>query len=50
MEKIAEFEWCGWQNSMEEDEDRVLLSSLGITSANPEEIERNILSEVLASY
>nr|XP_048336772.1 protein CHROMATIN REMODELING 8 [Ziziphus jujuba var. spinosa] len=30
---------------MEEDEDRVLLSSLGITSANPEEIERNILSE-----
>ncbi|XP_062080234.1 protein CHROMATIN REMODELING 8 [Humulus lupulus] len=30
---------------MEEDEDRILLSSLGITSANPEDIERNILSE-----
>lgn len=34
---------------MEEDEDRDLLSSLGVTSANPEDIERNILSEVSAS-
>jgi DNA excision repair protein ERCC-6 len=33
---------------MAEDEDRVLLSSLGITSANPEDIERDILAEVLA--
>lgn len=32
--------------SMEEDEDRILLSSLGVTSANPEDIERDILSEV----
>ncbi|KAI7984027.1 Protein CHROMATIN REMODELING 8 [Camellia lanceoleosa] len=32
---------------MEEDEeDRVLLSSLGITSANPEDIERDLLAEV----
>ncbi|PRQ25810.1 putative DNA helicase chromatin remodeling SNF2 family [Rosa chinensis] len=31
---------------MEEDEDRILLSSLGVTSANPEDIERHILSEV----
>ena len=31
---------------MEEDEDRILLSSLGVTSANPEDIERGILSEV----
>lgn len=31
---------------MEEDEDRILLSSLGVTSANPEDIERNILSQV----
>lgn len=30
---------------MEEDEDRILLSSLGVTSANPEDIERDILSE-----
>lgn len=30
---------------MEEDEDRILLSSLGVTSANPEDIERNILSQ-----
>ncbi|KAG6724360.1 hypothetical protein I3842_03G255700 [Carya illinoinensis] len=29
---------------MEEDEDRILLSSLGITSANPEDIERDILA------
>lgn len=33
---------------MAEDEDRVLLSSLGITSANPEDIERDVLAEVLA--
>lgn len=32
---------------MEEDEDRILLSSLGVTSANPEDIERNILSHVI---
>ncbi|XP_072951427.1 DNA excision repair protein CSB [Typha angustifolia] len=30
----------------EEDEDQRLLSSLGVTSANPEDIERRILSEV----
>ncbi|CAK7346372.1 unnamed protein product [Dovyalis caffra] len=30
---------------MEEDEDSVLLSSLGVTSANPEDIERVILEE-----
>ncbi|KAI8523062.1 hypothetical protein RHMOL_Rhmol13G0045500 [Rhododendron molle] len=29
----------------EEEEDRVLLSSLGVTSANPEEIERHILAK-----
>ncbi|KAG7989632.1 hypothetical protein I3843_03G249000 [Carya illinoinensis] len=29
---------------MEEDEDRILLSSLGITSANPEDVERDILA------
>ncbi|PQM42637.1 protein CHROMATIN REMODELING 8 [Prunus yedoensis var. nudiflora] len=29
---------------MEEDEDRILLDSLGVTSANPEDIERDILS------
>ena len=35
---------------MEEDEeDKALLSSLGITSANPEDIERDILEEVLFS-
>lgn len=33
---------------MEEgDEDKLLLSSLGISSANPEDIEREILSQVL---
>lgn len=32
--------------SMDPDEDRILLSSLGVTSANPEDIERNILSQV----
>ncbi|KDP26514.1 hypothetical protein JCGZ_17672 [Jatropha curcas] len=31
---------------MEEDEDKVLLSSLGVTSANPEDIERDVLAEV----
>ncbi|KAL5561931.1 hypothetical protein UlMin_031678 [Ulmus minor] len=30
---------------MEEEEDRILLRSLGVTSANPEDIERNILSK-----
>ena len=32
---------------MEEDEDRILLNSLGIASANPEDIERDVLAEVL---
>ncbi|XP_058094603.1 protein CHROMATIN REMODELING 8-like isoform X2 [Magnolia sinica] len=31
---------------MEEEEDKLLLSSLGVTSANPEDIERGILTEV----
>ncbi|XVF72024.1 hypothetical protein PTKIN_Ptkin12aG0088200 [Pterospermum kingtungense] len=31
---------------MEEEEDRILLSSLGVTSANPEDIERDILAKV----
>lgn len=31
----------------EEEEDRILLSSLGIKSAKAEEVERGILSEVL---
>ncbi|KAJ4954603.1 hypothetical protein NE237_011386 [Protea cynaroides] len=30
----------------EEEEDRILLSSLGVTSANPEDIERHILTKV----
>ncbi|KAE9460643.1 hypothetical protein C3L33_07394, partial [Rhododendron williamsianum] len=30
----------------EEEEDRVLLSSLGVTSANPEDIERHVLAKV----
>ncbi|XP_010262354.1 PREDICTED: protein CHROMATIN REMODELING 8 isoform X2 [Nelumbo nucifera] len=30
----------------EEEEDRILLSSLGVTSANPEDIERGIFTEV----
>eukprot|EP00268_Persea_americana_P030994 TRINITY_DN30080_c0_g1_i4.p1 TRINITY_DN30080_c0_g1~~TRINITY_DN30080_c0_g1_i4.p1 ORF type:complete len:1228 (+),score=289.36 TRINITY_DN30080_c0_g1_i4:235-3918(+) len=30
---------------MEEEEDRLLLNSLGVTSANPEDIERDILKE-----
>jgi len=31
---------------MEEDEDQFLLSSLGVTSANPEDLEQKILDEV----
>lgn len=34
-------------DSMEEDEDRILLSSLGVTSANPDDIERDVLAAVL---
>lgn len=34
---------------MEEDEDRILLRNLGVSSANPEDIERNVISEVSAS-
>lgn len=30
----------------EEEEDRALLSSLGVTSANPDEIEHDILEQV----
>nr|POE71281.1 protein chromatin remodeling 8 [Quercus suber] len=30
---------------MEEDEDRILLNSLGIATANPEDIERDVLAE-----
>lgn len=33
---------------MEEEEDRILLNSLGVTSANPEDIERDLLKEVMA--
>jgi hypothetical protein len=33
---------------MEEDEDRILLNSLGIASANPEDIERDVIAEVSA--
>lgn len=29
---------------MEEEEDRILLSSLGVTSANPEDIERDVIA------
>lgn len=32
--------------TMEEDEDKALLSSLGVTSANAEDIERNVLAQV----
>lgn len=32
---------------MAEEEDRILLSSLGVTSANPEDVEREILAAVL---
>lgn len=38
-------DWC---HLMEEEEDRLLLSSLGVTSANPEDIERDVLAAVLA--
>lgn len=31
----------------EEEEDRVLLSALGVTSANPEDIERHIIEKVV---
>ena len=34
---------------MEEDEDAILLTSLGVKSANPQDIERDVLVEVLAS-
>lgn len=34
---------------MDPDEDRILLSSLGVTSANPEDIERNILSQATSN-
>lgn len=31
---------------MEEEDDRNLLSSLGVTSANPDDVERDVLAEV----
>jgi len=31
---------------MEEEEDRILLCSLGVKSANPEDIERDVLEKV----
>ena len=34
----------------EEEEDRVLLNRLGVTSANPEDIERHIFGQVLIYY
>ncbi|EXB88373.1 DNA repair and recombination protein RAD26 [Morus notabilis] len=34
---------------MDPDEDRILLRSLGVTSANPEDIERNILSQATSN-
>lgn len=34
---------------MEEDEDRILLNSLGVESANPECIEREVIAEVPGS-
>lgn len=33
----------------EEEEDKILLSSLGVTSANPEDIERDVLDQVCYS-
>lgn len=33
---------------MEEEQDRILLSSLGVKSANPEDIERVVLEKVAA--
>lgn len=35
---------------MEEDEDKFLLSSLGVTSANPEDLEQTILDEVIFAH
>lgn len=35
---------------MEEDEDQFLLSSLGVTSANPEDLEQTILDEVIFAH
>jgi len=32
---------------MEEEEDAILLNSLGVTSANPVDIERDILDKVI---
>lgn len=32
---------------MEEEQDRILLSSLGVKSANPEDIERHVLEKVI---
>lgn len=34
----------------EEEEDRVLLNALGVTSANPEDIERDIIEKVVFLY
>lgn len=31
---------------MEEEQDRILLTSLGVKSANPEDIERHVLEKV----
>lgn len=33
----------------EEEEDRALLSTLGVTSANPEDIERDVIQEVISN-
>lgn len=33
----------------EEEEDKILLSSLGVTSANPEDIEHDILEKVCSA-
>lgn len=37
-------------DSMEEVEDRIFLNSLGVTSANPEDIERDLLNEVMLGF
>ena len=37
-------------DSMEEEEDRIFLNSLGVTSANPEDIERDLLEKVLPEF
>lgn len=34
---------------MDDDEDKLLLSSLGVASANPEDIERKVIAEVTYS-